>query len=209
MLPILQSLLGLLIPLAQLHLHHDELHVRVRHARVGRLGRADALDHAVVARLLLELAHGRLLGRLLGVDEPRRPLDRVGVQGRAVLDDEQGGGGPGRVQKNVAHGHGVHAGLAPRLALRDLPGSRLADLVHVVDLLEGHPPGLLKWEVGDLSDDGFLGLVRHDERTISTFLVSLLSEYGQRSSSIQVTYQTSNIGLEGSNAAAHDQQGIA
>lgn len=95
-LAVLEPLLGHLLALGQLHLDHDELHVGVRHARVGRLRRADAqhLRH-LVARLLAELAHRCRLGFLVRVDQPRWPLHRVRVQRRAVLDHQQGRGGPG------------------------------------------------------------------------------------------------------------------
>ncbi|KAI9155599.1 oxidoreductase [Paramyrothecium foliicola] len=162
-LAVVQALLGQVVALAQLGLDHDELHVGVGHARVGGLDGADAEHAAVVARLLLELAHGGLLGRLLGVDEAGGPLDRVGVERGPVLDDDHGRRRPRGVQQDVAHGHGVDAGLAPRLAGGHLPGARGADLVGVLDLLQRHPLGLAGRELRHPGDDGFLCCVRHAE----------------------------------------------
>lgn len=178
-LAVVQPLRGHLdaLPLGQLHLDHDHLHVRVRHARVGRLRRADA-QHArdVVPRLLLELAARRVLGRLVGVDEARRPLDRVAVERRPVLDDEHGGRGlAGRTarrrEEDVAHGDGVDARLGgARLAHGRLPGARLAGLVGVGDALERDPPGLVDGEVFDGGDDGLLGFGCHGEGTVVVLL---------------------------------------
>ncbi|CRK17454.1 hypothetical protein BN1708_012060 [Verticillium longisporum] len=155
-LSVVQALLRLRLILLELDLDHDHLHAGVGHAGIGRLRRADAEDLALVARLLLELADGGLLGRLVGVDEASGPFDGVGVEGRPVLDDEHGGGRLGRVEEDVAHGDGVDAGLARRLARGDLPGARLADLIDVVDLFQRHPAGVSRGEVRDLGDDGLL-----------------------------------------------------
>lgn len=162
-LAVLETLFGLRIALVELDLDHGHLHVGVAHAGVGGLDGADAQDFAVVARLLLELANRGLLSRLLGVNQTRRPLHRVGVQGWAVLDDDEGGGRLGRVQQNVAHGHGVDTGLAPRLAGSHLPSTVLARLVGELNLLERDPSCLINGQIRQLVDYGLLCLLRHAE----------------------------------------------
>lgn len=139
------------------------LHIRIGHARICSLDRTNAQHATVVPRLLLELAHGSLLGRLVGVDETRGPLDRVRVQRGPVLDDDERGRRARGVQEHVANGHGVDAGLTPRLAGRDLPRAVLARLVGVLELLERDPSGFGGGQLCHLVDDWFLGLLRHAE----------------------------------------------
>ncbi|KIH86370.1 hypothetical protein SPBR_08657 [Sporothrix brasiliensis 5110] len=163
-LAVLETLLGRhAVVLGQVHVHHDQLHVGVAHARVGSLRRAHARHATLIARLLLELAHGGLLGRLIGVNQPCGPLDRVGVQGRAVLNhNERRRRAPGMAQ-NIAHGDGVDTRLAAGLARGDLPGAALAGLVDILDTLESEPASFGRLEVVNAGDDGFLGLGRHGE----------------------------------------------
>jgi hypothetical protein len=87
----------------------------------------------------VQLAYARLLGRLLLVDEASGELDADGVDGRAILQDDDGGGRAVRVSKDSADGDGVDAGFAARLAGSGFPDARFAGLVGPGDLLELNP----------------------------------------------------------------------
>lgn len=94
---------------------------------------------AHVARLLAELAHGGLLGRLALVDQAGRQLDDHPIGGRAELLLEQQLG-PRRLLEDGDDLDGVDgAALGLGGALGGLPGSQVAPLVMVGDLLEAEP----------------------------------------------------------------------
>lgn len=139
MLPLIQMLRRLRVPLLQLHLDRHHLHVRVRQARIRHDRRADVDDRARVAGLLAQLPHGRLRRRLALVDQPGGELDARRLHRRPVLQHEQRRRRPGGVAEDGRDGDGVDAAGFARLARRGLPDAVFAGLVRPVDFVELGP----------------------------------------------------------------------
>lgn len=131
---VLELRLGVLV-LGQGHVDRHVDHAEVGVAEPGVVehhGRGVGHDPDV-ARLLAQLAHGGLLGRLAGVDEARGHLERDAVDGRAVLLLQDNLLARGLLEDGDDADAVNVAALGPRGALGGLPCSGLAGLVLVVD----------------------------------------------------------------------------
>lgn len=104
-------------------------HIGMGHSRLTGQRARNITHLALVARLLAELSHGGLFGRLALVDEAGGELDAVGVDGRAVLQDDHRLRRLVGVAENRRDGDGVDAASGTGLARGRFPHSVFAVLV--------------------------------------------------------------------------------
>jgi len=95
--------------------------VRVRQPRLIRQRTTNIPHLALIPRLLLQLPHGRLLGRLALVDQARGEFDADGFDGRTVLQDYHGGERARGVPDDGRDGDSVNAGRFASFARGGLP----------------------------------------------------------------------------------------
>ena len=88
----------------------------------------DSTHLARITRLLSQLPHSRLLGRLALVDQAGGELDAEGLDGWAVLHDDHSADGFARVLENRHDGDGVDARGLAGLARGGFPDALLAVL---------------------------------------------------------------------------------